>query len=91
MAGGGAMNPAAAAAADALSVAFAYAAAVAAAGGDGDEFCIEEPVEVSRLLGPHEGGDGPAPPPPQPPRPLGSSRGVLRRFFHLARRFWNHT
>ena len=81
-----------AAAADAPSVALAYAAAAAAAGGEGDEFCIEEPVEVSRLLGAHEGGGGPAlPPPPPPPRPLGSSRGVLRRFFHLARRFWNHT
>ena len=84
------MNPAAAAAAaggGTFSVGLAYAAPVAAAGGDGDELCIEEPVEVSRPGGPEEEEDSR----PPPPRPLGSSRGVLRRFFHLARRFWNQT
>ena len=73
----------------ALSAGVAYApapVAMDAAGGDGDELCIEEPVEVSRPgPAPEEAESGP------PQRPLGSSRGILRRFFHLARRFWNQT
>ena len=90
--GGGGINPVAGGGGT-LSAGLGKAAPVAAAaGGDGDELCIEDPVEVSKI-GPaaaeEERGPPLALPPPQ--RPFGSSRGVLRRFFHLARRFWNQT
>ena len=91
--GGGGINPVEGGGGT-LSAGLGKAAPVAAAGGDGDELCIEEPVEVSRT-GPaaeeEDRGPPPALPPPPPQRPFGSSRGVLRRFFHLARRFWNQT
>ena len=90
--GGGGINPVEGG--GTLSAGLEKAVPVAAAGGDGDELCIEEPVEVSRSGTAAEEEDrGPPPPalPPPPQRPFGSSRGVLRRFFHLARRFWNQT
>ena len=94
--GGGGINPVeGGGGGGTLSAGLGKTAPVAmAAGGDGDELCIEEPVEVSRSGTAEEEEDrGPPPPalPPPPQRPFGSSSGVLRRFFHLARRFWNQT
>ena len=59
--------------------------------GGGGELEVAEVVEVMLAPSPR-GGDGEEFGSDEPVEVLtGSSRGVLRRFFHLARRFWNQT